>query len=113
MLLCLAAVSVALAIANVFFRYVVEVLLHKFLLDKVLYLLNADILAVTDVQFHQHRHAENIALRHDRAGILVRPADSIYDLPAVVGYLSAVSFRYSLQRHKKRTHTASSPPNIM
>ena len=99
MLLCRAALRMLLAVGDVLLRDVVEVVLHELLLDDVLDLLDADVVAVLDVPFDLARHLVDILLRHRVAAVGICPGNGVVDLFAIIWHGVARTFRYSLQIH--------------
>ena len=79
-LLCRAALRMLLAVGDVLLCDVVEVVLHELLLDDVLDLLDADVVAVLDVPFDLARHLVDILLRHRVAAVGICPGNGVVDL---------------------------------
>ena len=96
-LLRLAPLRVALAIHDVALRDVVEVVLHELLLDHVLDLLDAHVLAVLEIPLDLARDLVDILRRHLLLAVAVRALDGMVDLFAVVGHREARAFRYRFQ----------------
>ncbi len=109
-LLRLAPLRVALAVHDVALRDVVEVVLHELLLDHVLDLLDAHVLAVLKIPLDLARDLVDVLFRHLLLAILIGPTDGIVDLLTVVGDREPRALRYCLQHHRTPLNGGRSPP---
>ena len=101
-----AALRMLLAVGDVLLRDVVEVVLHELLLDDILDLLDADVVAVLDVPFDLARHLVDVLFRHRVAAVGIGTGDGVVDLFAIIWHGVARTFRYSLQIHMVRAPRA-------
>ncbi len=113
-LLRLAALRMALAVRDIAFRDIVEVILHELLLDHVLDFFDRDILALLEVPFDLARDFVDVFRRHLRIAVAVRARDGMIDLLPVVGHCESRAFRYRLQHGLPRLPDigAAFPPCI-
>ena len=97
MLLRLAPLRVALSVHDIALRDVVEVVLHELLLDHVLDLLDAHVLAILEIPLDLARDLVDVLRRHLLLAVAVRALDGAVDFLAVVGHRESRAFRYCFQ----------------
>ena len=95
-LLCGPALSVLLAIGDIFLRHIVEVILHELLLNDILNLLDPDAVVILQVPLDLLRHCVDVALSHLAARIHVGGGNGVADLLPIIGHGMAGTFDNSL-----------------
>ena len=98
----LAALRMLLAVFDVFLRNLIEAVLHQFLLDNILYVLDADALPLRNDGLNPARHSINVRFGHLLPGIAVGTLDGVADLDSVIGNCHAGTLDHCLQFHALR-----------
>ena len=100
MLLRRTAFRMFLAVGDVFFGHIVEIVLHEFTFDDVLDLLDADIFPVLNIPFDLTRHFVNIPVRHAASAVHIGAGNRMKNLFTVIGHRMARTFRNGFQIHR-------------